>query len=120
MIIKPNNNNNCLLNNIYILKDNKDKSGIYILYNIINNKFYIGRSKNLRNRFIYYYNINNLNRNGHSRICNALLIYGYINFSLEILEYCDKSLAEREQYHIYLFQPEYNIRCKKGKIYKLL
>lgn len=43
-----------------------------------------------------------------------------MNFSLEILEYCDeKYLAEREGYNIYLFQPEYNIRCKSGKVYKL-
>ena len=46
---------------------------------------------------MYYYDIYNLNRNGNSRICNALLIYGYIKFSLEISEYCDnKSLAERK------------------------
>jgi group I intron endonuclease len=115
-MIKPNNNNNnLLLNKLDILKDNKDKSGIYILYNIINNKFYVGRSINLRKRLMNYYNINYLNRevtNGNSRICDALLIYGYINFSLEI-EYCDKkSIAEIEQYYIYLLQPEYNIRCK--------
>jgi hypothetical protein len=65
---------------------------------------------------MYYYNINNLNRNSNSRICNALLTYGYTNFSLEILKYCDnKSLAEREQYNIYLFQPEYNIPLKRVK-----
>ncbi len=65
---------------------------------------------------MYYYDIYNLNRNGNSRICNALLIYGYIKFSLEILEYCDnKSLAERKQYNIYLFQLEYNIRLKRVK-----
>ena len=120
--MKPNyKNNNFLLNNLDILKDNKDKSGIYVLYNIINNKIYIGRSNNLRERFMDYYNINYLNRevtNGNSRICEALLIYGYINFNLEILEYCDKnSIAERERYNIYLFQPEYNIRCKSGKVY---
>ena len=65
---------------------------------------------------MYYYNINNLNRNSNSRICNALLIYGYTNFSLEILKYCyNKSLAEKEQYNIYLFQPEYNISLKRVK-----
>ena len=47
MNIKPNNNNNFLLNKFDILKDNKDKSGIYGIYNIINNKIYIGRSTNL-------------------------------------------------------------------------
>ena len=120
-MIKPNNiYNNFLLNKRNILENNKYKSGIYILYNIINNKIYIGRSINLYNRFMNYYNINYLNRvvtNGNSRICDALLIYGYINFSLEIIEYCDKkSLAEREQYYIYLLQPEYNIRCKLAKV----
>ena len=65
---------------------------------------------------MYYYNINNLNRNSNSRISNALLIYGYTNFSLEILKYCDnKYLAEKEQYNIYLFQPEYNISLKRVK-----
>ena len=113
------NNNNFLLNKLNILKDNKNKSGIYILYNILNNKIYVGRSIDLRRRFMEYYNINHLNKEvakGNSRICDALLIYGYMNFSMEILEYCDKnSLAEREQHNIYLFQPEYNIRCKSGK-----
>jgi group I intron endonuclease len=124
MIIKPNykNNNKLLLNKLDIFKDNKDKSGIYILYNIINNKIYIGRSTDLRRRFMEYYNINYLKnrkvRNRNSRVCNALLIYGYTNFRLEVLEYSDKnSIAEREQYNIYLFQPEYNIRCKSGKVY---
>ena len=43
-------------------------------------------------------------------IYNALLNYGYSNFSLEILEYCDKStLIEREQYYMNLLHPKYNI-----------
>jgi len=43
-------------------------------------------------------------------IGKALLKYGYSNFSLEILEYCDPSKCiEREQYYIDLFEPEYNI-----------
>lgn len=41
-----------------------------------------------------------------------MLKYGYNNFNLEILEYCDKNiLIEREQYYIDLLKPEYNI-CK--------
>ena len=27
-----------------------------------------------------------------------------------------KYIAERKQYNIYLFQPEYNIRCKSAKV----
>jgi len=43
-------------------------------------------------------------------INKALLKYGYYNFSLEVLEYCDYSkLIIREQYYIDKLNPEYNI-----------
>ena len=36
--------------------------------------------------------------------------YGYLNFKLDILEYCKPSLIiEREQYYLNFFKPEYNI-----------
>ena len=58
-----------------------------------------------------YYNINYLVRACEfSLIYKALLKYGYSNFQLEILEYCDPSIIiEREQYYIDLLIPEYNI-----------
>ena len=43
-------------------------------------------------------------------ISKALIKYGYCNFILEILEYCDRSDATlREQYYLDLCKPEYNI-----------
>jgi group I intron endonuclease len=45
-------------------------------------------------------------------ISRALIKYGYSNFRLDILEYCDNSkntLLEREQYYIDLLNPIYNI-----------
>jgi hypothetical protein len=40
----------------------------------------------------------------------ALLKYGFSNFSLEILEYCNsKDLLKREQYYLNTLKPEYNI-----------
>jgi group I intron endonuclease len=43
-------------------------------------------------------------------ISKALIKYGYGNFSLEILEYCDRSnVLLREQYYLDLFKPEYNL-----------
>jgi group I intron endonuclease len=49
------------------------------------------------------------------RIYKALLKYGYSNFMLEILEYCEKScLIEKEQYYLDLLKPEYNILSKAG------
>jgi group I intron endonuclease len=48
-------------------------------------------------------------------INKALLKYGYSNFSLHILEYCDKnSCIDREQFYMDLFQPEYNINPTAG------
>ena len=42
-------------------------------------------------------------------ISRALIKYGYSNFSLDILEYCDKdNLTEREQYYMDKFNPKYN------------
>lgn len=43
-------------------------------------------------------------------IYSAILKYGYQNFSLSILEYCDiNSLIEREKHFFNIFSPEYNI-----------
>lgn len=43
-------------------------------------------------------------------IYKALLKYGYSNFSLEILEYCDpQNIIKREQYYLDKLNPEYNL-----------
>jgi len=43
------------------------------------------------------------------------LKYGYSNFKLEILEYCDKtSTISREEYFIDSLNPEYNLCLKAG------
>ena len=48
-------------------------------------------------------------------IQKALLKYGYSNFKLEILEYCNKDeVLSREQYYLDLLKPEYNIYQKAG------
>jgi group I intron endonuclease len=60
-----------------------------------------------------YYNSSFINKklsNGSSAIYSAILKYGYSNFSLDILEYCEKDvLIEREQYYIDTLNPKYNI-----------
>ena len=50
----------------------------------------------------------------NSKIYNGLLAYGYNNFRLEILEYCDRSYVKVEQDYIYRLKPEYNILTKAG------
>jgi group I intron endonuclease len=43
-------------------------------------------------------------------ICKALIKFGYSNFSLEILEYCEPDVRfEKEKYYLKLLKPEYNI-----------
>jgi group I intron endonuclease len=45
------------------------------------------------------------------------LFYGHDNFTLEILEYCDKTeIIKREQYYIDKLNPEYNISKTAGSI----
>ena len=95
-----------------ILSENQNKSGVYMWKNNLNNKRYIGSAVYLSNRLRFYYSakaIENALKNSQSYIYNALLKYGYSNFSLTILEYCspDKCI-EREKYYIDL-GTEYNI-----------
>ena len=102
-----------------ILKDNKEKAGIYCWTNIESGKRYVGSSIKLYRRFTEYYNIKWVLRTAQSSlICKALLKYGYSKFKVEILEYCDPSVViEREQYYIDLLQPEYNILKVAGSFF---
>ena len=96
-----------------ILKDNKGKAGVYRLTNKLNGKIYIGSSVNLGRRFTEYFSskyLQNVLDRSKSPICRALLKYGYSNFSLEILEYCERdNVRAREQHYLDNLEPEYNI-----------
>ena len=99
-----------------ILNENKSRSGVYRFVNKTNGKSYVGSSRDLRTRFKNYYSVSSLlRRKTTSVISNALLKYGYSNFSLEILEYCDLSeTIKREQHYIDLLKPEYNVLKTAG------
>jgi group I intron endonuclease len=93
-----------------ILNENKGKSGIYMIANKITRDMYIGQSKDISNRFRNYFNLSYLKSKDSLIISRALINYGYNNFSVTILEYCDKSnLLVREQYYLDKFKPQYNI-----------
>jgi hypothetical protein len=99
-------------NQCTILEENINKSGVYILVNKIKGKSYIGSSIYLSNRFGNYYYLTSLTLQvkGYIIIYRALLKYGYKNFSLDILEYCEPDvLIKREQYYIKIIKLEYNI-----------
>ena len=64
----------------------------------------------LSNRFKNYFNLSYIKSKDSFRISRALIKYGYSNFSLTILEYCDKSdLLLREQFFFDKLNPQYNI-----------
>lgn len=93
-----------------ILEENKGKPGIYMITNKKTKDFYLGQSKNLYNRFLNYFNPAYLKRSPNSIIGKAILKYGYSNFTLTILEYCDKAnLTAKEQYYLDTLKPVYNI-----------
>ena len=75
----------------------------------MNRKSYVGSGVDLAKRLRSYYNENDLKKNSRP-IQDALLKYGHNNFTLEILEYCDKTkLLDREQFYFDILNPEYNI-----------
>lgn len=98
-----------------ILNENKGKSGIYMITNKLTNDIYIGQSIDISNRFKNYFNLSYIKSKDSLRISRALLKYGYSNFSVTILEYCDKSeLLIREQYYFDKLNPQYNILKIEG------
>jgi len=101
-----------------IIKDNKNKSGIYKWKNLINDKQYIGSAIDLSKRLSNYYSTayieDALNR-GISHIYRALLKNGHDNFSVTILEYCEpEKCIEREDFYLSTENHEYNILEKAG------
>jgi len=71
--------------------------GIYIITNNINNKVYIGLSKNLSNRIKQHKNrlLNNSHKNTHLQ--SAFNKYGINNFSFDIIEYCNNDLLCKKE-----------------------
>lgn len=92
-----------------------EKSGIYAIINIINDKHYIGSAINLKIRRRIH--TNELKRNDHanSKLQNAWNKYWQYDFIFIILEYCNKEeLIKREQWWIDNLKPEYNIAPMAG------
>ena len=101
---------------IKIVKEEKGRSGVYLLINKVNNHTYIGSSTNLASRMRNYLNKAFLKskKNINMPITKALLKYDYVNFSLLILEYVEPTfLTARETFYITHVMPYYNV-LKEG------
>lgn len=90
----------------------KNKTGIYIIINKINNKFYIGSSiNNLYLRFCRHL----LNLNGNKLLKKSVNLYGLNNFIFGIIELKDNNLIDFEELsyletlYILTLLPHYNI-----------
>jgi group I intron endonuclease len=105
---------NADINKEEIIKENKNKSGVYRWTNLNTGFMYVGSSVNLAKRLSYYYNFSSLTKK-NMIIYKAILKYGYSNFKLDILEYCvPEECIKREQYYLDLLKPEYNILKTAG------
>jgi len=82
-----------------ILTDTKEKAGISQWEHKESGKSYIGSSFDLSKRLKNYYKISFISSKsrGNSYIYNAILLHGYSNFSISILEYIDISNLSKEE-----------------------
>lgn len=87
---------------------------IYKITNVVNNKIYIGKAKDLKKRINQhikaaqawkYQDENNLGHKHKSRLYPAMNLYGYDNFIVDVIEsnISENILNEREKYWISYF-----------------
>jgi group I intron endonuclease len=108
-----------------ILKDNKDKAGVYLWTHKESGKIYVGSSVNLFRRLGEYYSFPKLDER-NSYIHNAIKLYKYSAFFISIVEYINitnlpledarKLIISREQYYINTLEPDYNILKLAGSV----
>lgn len=102
-----------------ILKEFKNKSGIYLIHNNVNGKQYVGSGMDLSKRLATYYFPSRLSDNRY--ISNSILKYGHSNFSVVILYilgntglHTKMNILNKEQYHIDLYKPVLNLNPTAG------
>lgn len=80
------------------------KCGIYCIENLINEKKYIGLSKDIERRINDHKNYLRKNKHINDHLQSAWNTYGESNFNFRIIELCDENmLREREIYYINKF-----------------
>lgn len=83
-------------------------SGIYKIENKVNNKVYIGSSKNINTRWGQHKNMLNNNKHHSIKLQRAWNKYGEANFIFEVIEECDiEKLLYLEQFYIDKYKSYY-------------
>lgn len=86
------------------------QSGVYCLINIINNKRYIGSSKNIYQRLLKHRSLLRKNKHENVKLQNSWNKYQEDKFNFYILEFCNENdLLVKEQHYINTLNPELNI-----------
>ena len=76
-------------------------SGVYRIINIVNNKMYIGSSKDLNTRKTNHFIMLRGGKHHSIHLQRAFDKYGERNFKFEVLEYCEESIIlDRENYYL--------------------
>lgn len=118
---KHNNNNtpdnfelyfeNLTKNKDKIYEQLRKKSGVYMFINNITNDLYVGSSLNLTRRMSIHFYFAKSDK-GNTILIRSMKKYDIENFSLAILEFCDKkplSCVTLEQKWIDYYKPSYNM-----------
>lgn len=89
----------------------KNTKAVYKIFNIINDKVYVGSSKNWKNRRQEHFRDLVLKQHHSKNLQFDYDKYGKENFMFEIIEYVssESDLLKREQYYIDNLHSEYNI-----------
>lgn len=96
---------------LIIQKKDRNKGGIYCIFNSINDKVYIGSTVKFQNRFLQHRSSFTL-KTHNKRFQNFVNKYGIKTLSMKCIEICEKEvLLEREQYWIDYYQ---SFKSKKG------
>lgn len=91
------------------------KCGIYQIINTINNKKYIGSSKNIQARWTRHRRELKQNKHHSFYLQRAYNLYGESSFKYEIIEECNLViLLEKEKIWINKLNPEYNVGSVGG------
>lgn len=90
-------------------------SGLYIIQNKINNKFYIGSSKNVKEAFKYHKRLSTWKNHPNHPLYKDMLAFGIENFDFRMYKESEpKDFKQRKIDAIIFLKPEYNVRSVRG------
>ena len=95
--------------------DNLNVSGVYKILCLVNGKFYIGSSKNIKTRWREHWDERERAKTKNQMMYDDMRKYGKDNFRIYVI-YEGDDYKHIEKVVTYNLQPEYNIRNKTRKI----